>query len=93
MCKFYLVIHVDGSDAEGFGHGQACGAIFDLETGMGGGFGEAALAVIVIEVGVGACEVHGRTVDLSEDEIEIAVVVDIGEGGATSDDRLGDIGA
>lgn len=34
-------------------------------------------------------EEQGRTVNLGEDEIEIAVVVDIGEGGAASDDRLG----
>ncbi len=38
-------------------------------------------------------EEQGRTVNLGEDEIEIPVVVDIGEGGATSDDRLGYIRA
>ena len=47
----------------------------------------------MIAEGLVVFEEQGRTVDLSEDEIEIAVVVDIGEGGATSDDRLGDIGA
>lgn len=61
-----VVIHVDGGDPERFGHGQASGAIFDLEAGVGGGFGESALALIAIEVRVGASEVHGGTVGTSD---------------------------
>ncbi len=57
-----IVIDVDRADTEGFGEGQVCGAITELDTAGFGAVGERSVAVIAVEVGEGGREVPWLTV-------------------------------